>query len=143
MELIFIGYNHTHDVDLNINRPLGSGDYLALIVKSPAVFTINGRDLHTPPNIFFLYPKDTPQYYRADGSIFSNDWMHLDFSSADEEYIRNLKIPLETPVPLDDIEAFSMLINSISLEYYSSNVQRKSTIDCFLHIFSISSPSRS
>lgn len=61
--------------------------------------------------------------------------MHLDFSSADEEYIRNLKIPLETPVPLDDIEAFSMLVNSISLEYYSSNVQKKSTIDCFLHIF--------
>ena len=135
MELIFIGYNHTHDADLNINRPLGSGDYLALIVKSPAVFTIKGRDLHTPPNIFFLYPKDSPQYYRADGSIFSNDWMHLDFSSADEEYIRNLKIPMETPVPLDDIEAFSMLINSISLEYYSSNAQKKSTIDCFLHIF--------
>lgn len=135
MELIFIGYNHIHDVDLNINRPLGSGDYLALIVKSPAVFTINGKDLHTPPNIFFLYPKNVPQYYRADGKIFANDWMHLDLSSADEEYIRNLKIPMETPVPLDDIEAFSMLINSISLEYYSSNAQKKSTIDCFLHIF--------
>lgn len=135
MELVFIGYDHTHDADFNINRPFGSGDYLALIVKSPAIFTINGRDLHTPPNIFFLYPKDSPQYYRADGTMFANDWMHLDFSSADEEYIRNLKIPLETPVPLNDIESFSMLINSLSLEHYSSNAQKESTIDCFLHIF--------
>ena len=135
MKINLIGYNHVHDVDLNINRPLGSGDYLALIVKSPAVFTINGRDLHTPPNIFFLYPKDAPQYYRADGETFANDWMHMDFSSADEEYIRNLKIPMETPVPLNDTEAFSMLINSISLEHYSSNAQKESTIDCFLHIF--------
>lgn len=60
MELTFIGYNHTHDVDFNINRPLGSGDYLALIVKSPAVFTINGRDLHTPPNIFSCIQRMLP-----------------------------------------------------------------------------------
>lgn len=135
MELVLIGYNHIHDADLNINRPLGSGDYLALLVKSPAVFTINGTDLHTPANIFFLYPKGSPQYYRADGKTFANDWMHLDFSSADEEYIRDLKIPLETPVPLNDIEYFSLLINSLSVEYYSSSAQKKSTIDCFLRIF--------
>lgn len=135
MELLFIGYNHVHDADLNINRPLGSGDYLALLVKSPAVFTINGKQLHTPPNIFFLYPKGSPQYYRADGESFINDWMHLDFTSEDEQYIRDLKIPLEKPVPLFDIEFFSMLINSLSEEFYSSNTLRKSTIDCFLHIF--------
>lgn len=135
MDLVLIGYNHIHDADLNINRPLGSGDYLALLVKSPAVFTINGINLHTPPNIFFLYPKDSPQYYRADGKAFANDWMHLNFSSADEEYIRDLNIPLETPVPLNDIEYFSLLINSLSVEYYSSSAQKKSTIDCFLHIF--------
>lgn len=135
MDLALIGYNHIHDADLNINRPLSSGDYLALLVKSPAVFTINGIDLHTPANIFFLYPKGSPQYYRADGKTFANDWMHLDFSSADEEYIRDLKIPLETPVPLNDIGYFSLLINSLSVEYYSSSAQKKSTIDCFLHIF--------
>lgn len=106
MKLNFIGYNHRHDADLNINRPLGSGDYLALIVRSPAVFTINGKYLHTPPNIFFLYPKGVPQYYRADGGMFVNDWMHLDLSSTDKEYIRDLEIPLETPVPLRDVEFF-------------------------------------
>ncbi len=135
MELVLIGYNHVHDADFNINRPLGSGDYLALLVKGPAVFTINGIDLNTPPNIFFLYPKGSPQYYRADGKAFANDWMHLDFSSADEEYIRALNIPLETPVFLNDIEYFSLLLNSISVEYYSSNAHKKSTIDYFLHIF--------
>ena len=60
MELVFIGYNHVHDSDLNINRPLGSGDFLVLLVKSPAIFTINGKDVHTPPNIFLCIQKMHP-----------------------------------------------------------------------------------
>ena len=55
MDLALIGYNHIHDADLNINRPLGSGDYLALLVKSPAVFTINGIDLHTPATVSYTH----------------------------------------------------------------------------------------
>lgn len=136
MELVLIGYNHVHDADLNVNRPLGSGDYLALLVKTPAVFIINGKELHTPPNIFFLYPKGSPQYYHADGETFINDWMHLDLTPEDEQYIRDLKIPLETPVPLNnDIEYFSLLINDLSVDYYSSSPHKKETIDCFLRIF--------
>lgn len=53
MEIAFIGYNHIHDSDLNIVRPLGSGDFLVLLVKSPAIFNVNGKDIFTPPNIFF------------------------------------------------------------------------------------------
>lgn len=135
MEIHLIGYNHVHDSDFNVCRPFGSGDYLVLLVKSPALFTINGKDVHTPPNIFLLYPKGAPQYYRADGESFVNDWMHLGFSSDDEKYLRNLKIPLETPVPVSGIGYFSMLINSLSEEYYSTNTYRKSTMDHFLHIF--------
>lgn len=135
MELVFIGYNHVHDSDLNINRPLGSGDFLVLLVKSPAIFTINGKDVHTPPNIFFMYPKNASQYYRAYDETFSNDWMHLELSKEEEEYLRILGIPMEVPVLLNDIEYFSLLINNLSLEYYSSNEQKKDTINCYLHIF--------
>lgn len=135
MELVFVGYDHIHDSDLNINRPLGSGDYLLLLVKSPAIFTINGQDIYTPPNIFFLYPKNAPQYYRACDETFRNDWIHLNLSPEDEKYLKSLCIPIEEPVPLNDIEYFSLLINNINVEYYSSNKHRKDTINCFLHIF--------
>ena len=143
MELVFIGYNHVHDSDLNINRPLGSGDFLVLLVKSPAIFTINEKDVYTPPNIFFMYPKNASQYYRACDETFSNDWMHLELSKEEEEYLRILGIPMESPVHLNDIEYFSLLINNLSLEYYSSNEHKKDTINCYLHIFSINCQSRS
>lgn len=135
MEIAFIGYNHIHDSDLNIVRPLGSGDFLVLLVKSPAIFNVNGKDIFTPPNIFFLYPKDSPQYYKACSTTFINDWMHLHLTSADEKNLKGLGIPFETPIPIHDIEYFSHLINDLSVEYYSSNIHKKSTIECYLHIF--------
>lgn len=135
MNLSFIGYNHAHDSDFYINRPLGSGDYLALLIKSPAIFTLYGKELHTPPNIFFLYPKGVPQYYRARSETFINDWFHLDLTQEDEDYLKALEIPLEQPLQLKDMEYFSMLVNNLNLEHYSSSQHKQSTISCFLHIF--------
>ena len=47
MKINNIGYNHTHDADFVIQRTTGSGDYLLLLLKTPAVFTLRGKDLVT------------------------------------------------------------------------------------------------
>jgi len=50
-----IGYNHTHDADFEIQRPCGSGDYLLLLLKTPAIFTLGGKDIITEPDSFILF----------------------------------------------------------------------------------------
>ena len=47
MQIQYIGHNYTHDLDFKISRPNGSGNYLALIVKSPATFYLDGQLIHT------------------------------------------------------------------------------------------------
>ena len=65
MYITYIGHNHIHDMDFKIERPNGCKDYLVLLIKSPAEFQLEGKTLYTQSNIFFLYAKDTPQYYKA------------------------------------------------------------------------------
>lgn len=135
MKITYIGYNHVHDSDFFIDRPLGSGDYLALLIKSPALFTINGVNIKIDPNTFFLYKEGTPQYYRSSGAAFSNDWFHFEMTAEDKLYLESLKIPFETPIAIKDMGSYSMLINSINIEQYSNNKQKEDTINCYMHIF--------
>ena len=82
-----VGFDHRHDADFFIDRPDGSGDNLLLILKTDAIFTLNGNDVFVPKNSFFLYPKGMPQFYRCmKGQSFANDWMHflLDESEQDK-----------------------------------------------------------
>lgn len=83
MKINNIGYNHTHDVDLVIQRPTGSGDHLLLLLKTPAVFTFGEKDVFTEPDSFIPFKQGTPQIYRAHGPTFSNDRFH--FSISDDE----------------------------------------------------------
>ncbi len=63
-------YNHTHDADLVIQRPTGSGNHLLLLLKTPAVFTFGEKDVFTEPDSFILFKQGTPQIYRAHGRHF-------------------------------------------------------------------------
>ena len=47
-----VGYDHRHDADFIIERPEGSGDFLLLILKTDAIFTLNGREIFVPKNTF-------------------------------------------------------------------------------------------
>lgn len=52
MKITYIGHNHTHDMDFEIQRPHGSGDYLALLLKSHGLFLLNNQPVVLPPNTF-------------------------------------------------------------------------------------------
>lgn len=137
MHIQYIGHNHIHDMDFKICRPDGSNDYLALLVKSPATFYLNEQVLHTPPNIFFLYKKGTPQFYEAYKQPFSNDWFHFDLEPNELDYFEKLSIPFETPIPLLDLSFFSLLIKQMAYEVYANNAYKSTTLQHYLEIFFI------
>ena len=137
MQIQYIGHNYTHDLDFKISRPNGSGNYLALIVKSPATFYLDGQLIHTPPNTFFLYKKGTPQYYEAYKQPFSNDWFHFDLEPNEVHYLEQLNIPFNTPVSLQDVSFFSLLIKQMAYEVYADNPYKSITLDRYFQIFFI------
>lgn len=94
MHINYIGYNHCHDADFQIQRPTGSGDYLMLLLKTPAIFTLNGEDIITSPDSFMLYREGTPQMYRAYDAQFSNDWFHFSISDEEMRFLKCWTFPL-------------------------------------------------
>lgn len=135
MQINNIGYNHVHDADLEIQRPFGSGDYLLLLIKTPAVFTLNGKDIVTESNSFILYRKDTPRFYRASGAQFSNDWFHFDLSEEELSFIESLDVPFDQVVPLGDMNDLSLIIKSMCFERYSTNQYKTESMQLYLKLF--------
>jgi len=43
MKISNIGYNYRHDNNFEINRPTGSGDYIILLLKTPAFFITDNK----------------------------------------------------------------------------------------------------
>ena len=129
MKIINAGFNHTHDSDFNIDRPDGSGDNLLILLRSGAVFNIDGRDIRVPENSLFVYPAGRPQRYRCmESSTFSNDWVHFIFENDEEKEFFGLGLEYEKPVPVDDINFLSFCVKKITTEFCSDNPNRDRTI---------------
>lgn len=130
-----IGYNHCHDADFIIDRPDGSGDNLLLLIKTDAIFTIDGKDIVIPENSFFMFRKDRPQYYRCvPQHSFSNDWIHFLFENDEEEKFLSLGLNYETPIQLDNPNFISFCIKSIANEVYSNHHHRQSNISHYMSL---------
>lgn len=137
MHINNIGYNHCHDADFKIQRPTGSGDYLMLLLRTSAVFDINDEDVITEPDSFILYRKGTPQFYRAFGAQFSNDWFHFDIPDEEMDFLEMLDIPFDRVIPIGDLNELSLIIKNMCYENYSSNIHKTDSVDLYLKLFFI------
>lgn len=128
-----VGYNHCHDADFFIDRPTGSGDCLLLLLKTDAIFTLNGKDVPVAKNTFFLYRKGTPQYYRCvPQHVFANDWIHFDFEGDEEKQFLSYGIPFDTPIPVEHLNFLSFCVKSIAYEIYSANMNREKSAAAYM-----------
>lgn len=129
-----IGYNHKHDLDFQIDRPTGSGDYLLLLIKSPGLFWLGEKAQEAQEGSMILYRKGTPQKYEAHGQEYVNDWIHFDFDEGEEQIIQKLGIPCDTLVELGDMRGMSMLVKNICYEFYSANQFRDESIVSYMKL---------
>lgn len=134
MEIQCVGFHHQHNDDFLIDRPYGIADYLFLLVKTPAIFRIDGKEIITQKNSFILYTKGYSQYYRAFGKNYIDDWMHFRGEDMDELLIKTLDIPTNTVVPLGSISEISGIMRSITTEFYSDNPYRADITESYMRI---------
>ena len=137
MNINNIGYDHYHNADFRIERPQGSGDYLFLLLKTPAIFTLNDEDIIAEKNSFILFEKDTPQFYSAYESVFSNDWFHFSISEDDIRFFKELDIPFNEIVHIENINDLSIIIKNMCYENYSSNIYRTDSVELYMKLFFI------
>ncbi len=137
MQINDIGYNHRHDADFNIDRPYGSGDYMLLILKTPARFIFEDYEQNTTPNSVILYRKGTPQRYCALGAQFVNDWIHFTIDDNEMVFFEALDIPFDKVINVEDINGLSMLVNNMSYEHYSINTYKTDSVELYMKLLFI------
>ena len=119
LEISTIGYNYSHGADFVIDRPNGLGYWLVLLIKTPAVFFIDGKNYNIKEDSFILLSPTISYRYRGTDDVYTDDWIHFNADENDLKMFEKLGIPINEPVCLGDIEELSELIHILSYEHYS------------------------
>ena len=114
------GYNYRQNADFLVERPEGVGEYLILIIRSPARITINGQDHYTNGNCVIVYEKGSGQYFGAHNAEFINDWVQFDLNDEDLHFVNKLGIPFNTILEFADISLLSRYIELLFIERWSN-----------------------
>jgi AraC family transcriptional regulator of arabinose operon len=130
MKINKMGLNYTHGERFAIDRPLGSGDFLFLHMKTSAIVIINGKEVVTNKNSILLFNRGTPQIYKVHGSSYSNDFIHFD-----AEIDRDLRqFPLDTVLLLPSSKQIAKILKDIYLEYISNNKNKEESLDLLMKL---------
>jgi len=117
-----IGYNYTHEEDFRMDSPEGPGAWLFLLVKSDAIFYINGkRNLVKKHSYVLLQPK-TPCMYQGAKENYEDDWFFFNMTEEDKTELLERGIVFDSPVFLGSTEEISSLIHQISYNHFSADI---------------------
>ena len=134
MKIGTIGYSHSHNSKYVMDRPNGIGCPLLLLIKTPAIFEINGVRHTVRENSFVLFSGKLPCKYGGLNGIYTDDWIFLDIDPEDEELIAGLEIPIDMVVHLGNIEELSRIILILTYEHYSASFFHKELEKRYLEI---------
>lgn len=125
-----IGYNYTHNNGIKIHRPYGTGDYLLLCIKTPALISSQQMIHNINEPCFIIYDKGIPQDYESCAIPYINDWIHFD--SADENIktiIDDMGLPFDTPIFVHNARILSAKIQSLAQEFWKLGKHSDKIID--------------
>ena len=134
MNIVNCGFNYRHPSDFKIKRPDGSGDYILLVLRSPAFFVFDKITHHTNGNSVVIFKKGTPQLYGADGCEFINDWIHFEADENDIEFFTNSGITFDKILNLQNVTELSALIKHMCFEKYSNNKNANNSTDLYFKL---------
>ena len=134
MKIVETGYNHRHGHTFCVNRPEGTESWLLLVVKSPAHFRIEDKDIRTAAHSFIIYRPFTPQLYYPAANEYFDDWMHFFPDEKEQQLMNDLALPFDRPVNISDITDISDMIRHICFEHYSSNPFKEQSIELYFKL---------
>lgn len=119
MKIGAIGYNHTHDADYYQDRPQGTGCWLFLHIRTPAIFRFGEQEYNVKKGSAVLISPCTPLYYRGSAGGYADDWIF--FNMTDDEYknLTDMGITADKPIYLGAARDLSSTIHRITFEHYS------------------------
>lgn len=125
----YAGYDASHPDSFVFDIPEGHDCWLLLLIKTPALFWVNGEIKEYPAHSAVLFHPHQKIYYRACADKYINDWMRFD---SNESYVTATTLPFGVPFSLDDPEYCYKLFQLLCSEHYFSKDYKESSIDYLL-----------
>ncbi len=121
------GCNTRHPASFIMNRPDGVDNYVLLIIKTKASFTIDGKHFDVSPDSGVILSKKTAYSYRNPYGEYIDDWIH--FCVEDEQSFLNEVKDINSFFKISDSALFSFYVRQLIFEslytdkrYASENV---------------------
>jgi AraC family transcriptional regulator of arabinose operon len=134
MKIVNCGYDYRHPNGFRINRPNGSGDYILLIVRSPASFTFEGIEYFTNGNAVVIFNKGTPQMYGSVNTEYINDWIHFECDENDIKFLSELGIEFDKISEFQSVSVLSNFIKQMYFEKYSNNKNSNYSVEMYFNL---------
>lgn len=114
MNIKEIGVNEVHDSDFGVDIINGYEEYLLLLLKTPALFQIDGEWIAVPEVTAILYEPHSMQRYKALNGNYIDDWMLLECTQAEME---RYGITVNVPFHIMDAERTYSIFRIMKDEY--------------------------
>lgn len=129
-----IGYNHCHDGDFLVDRPNGPGAWLFLLIKTPALFRVNGEEYYIKAGSAIILSPHTPCRYGALKGGYIDDWFYFGMTSDDVASLADLGICIDKPIYLGAVDRLSNIIYEMTIEFYSSEPRCEEIVALYTEI---------
>lgn len=129
-----IGVNQVHRSDtFLVNRPEGLDKWMFLVLKSKAVFRINGEEMIFQPDTALFFKPFSPQYYCGLKGMenYCDHWMEFDI---DENILANMGIPLLTPITGFNVKSIDSVMGLLMDEFYFGGEKKDLYIQMYMQL---------
>lgn len=118
IHITICGHDSHHRRPCDIEHKNGLPEYLLLVVKTAAWFSVRGRHIFTEPNMVILFEKDTYIHYGCHHPDYNDDWIHFDLDTpSDLSWFCSLGLPLGEPLYPPDVPRLSQIIQIMTREF--------------------------
>lgn len=131
MNIICTGYNSIYDCNYSFCNKPEKNTFMFILVKSKAIFYINGVKHYVAPDAFILYDDEIIREYSADDTFLICDWLCFD-KEGENEFFDSLELPFNKIINFTDTDLISDIMRNIYSEYYSSVPNRIKMIDILM-----------
>lgn len=104
-------------VNANVDRPIGTGDWLIMLFHQPARLIKKQKTPSTPAKTLLIWPPGEKQFFSwaTKAGVELHSWMHVEGSWVKTQIENNL-LPIATPITLTDESVMTDHLQSIMAE---------------------------
>ena len=133
-----VGVQLKYDGDFKIYREdgisrYGEPDYLFLYFHTECCVVLDGEEVQVKPPSVILFDIGAKQHYYATQETYMDDFIHFWFDES-RSFVDELKLPLNTVIPLPENTAIPILMKRLYGEFISLNEYKNRTMEYIFRI---------